>query len=208
VSRLRVFLSAVVFGVVFCALPLAAHAETYYVVEKGDTLWSISIRYGTTVEQIQQLNNISGSLIFPGQCLLISGNGEASPEMEVSRGTSRVDTIINYAKSFIGVPYVYGGTSPRGFDCSGYVQYVFKHYGINLPRTADAQYYAGTRVSIQDARPGDIVAFASGGYINHTGIYLGGNKFISATSSRGVQIDNIYDPYWGARFYGVSRVLP
>jgi peptidoglycan endopeptidase LytE len=214
VKQLKTFLAVVVFGMVFCALPLAAHADTYYEVKAGDTLWNISMRHGTTVERIQVLNNISGSLIYPGQSLLIARDGEAaapgeaSPAVDVSRGTSRSDTIISYAKTFIGVPYVYGGTSPSGFDCSGYVQYVFNQYGISLPRTADAQYYAGTRVSIQEARLGDIVAFAAGGGISHTGIYLGGSSFISATSSRGVQIADIYGPYWGDHFYGISRVLP
>ena len=87
------------------AMPLPAFAGTYYEVKPGDTLWNISRTYGTTVERIQELNSIYSSLIFPGQSLLIAKDGDGSP---VSRGTSRVDTILNYAKSFIGVPYVYG----------------------------------------------------------------------------------------------------
>lgn len=190
------------------AMPLPAFADSYYTVKSGDTLWNISRTYDTTVERIQDLNSLESSLIFPGQSLLIAKDGNSSPEIEVSRGTSRVDTILNYAKSFIGVPYVYGGESPKGFDCSGYIQYVFKRFGMDLPRTADEQFYGGSRISSQEAKPGDIVAFKSGGEISHTGIYLGGGRFISATSSSGVMISSVYGSYWGEHFYGFSRIVP
>ena len=95
-----------------------------------------------------------------------------------------------------------------GFDCSGYVQYVFDNFGIDLPRTADEQFYLGSRISSQDAKPGDIVSFQSGGEISHTGIYLGGGRFISSTSSRGVAIAYVYGPYWGEHFNGFSRIIP
>lgn len=190
------------------AMPLPAFADSYYTVKSGDTLWNISRTYGTIVERIQDLNSLESSLIFPGQSLLIAKDGKGSPEIEVSRGTSRVDTILAYAKSFIGVPYVYGGESPKGFDCSGYIQYVFKRFGMDLPRTADEQFYGGNRISSQEAKPGDIVAFKSDGEISHTGIYIGGGRFISATSSSGVMISSVYGPYWGEHFYGFSRIVP
>lgn len=204
-TKLKTFLGAAIVTMTLSAMPLPAFADTYYTVKSGDTLWNISRTYGTDVQQIQELNSLDSSLIFPGQSLLITTDG--SQETEVSRGASRVDTILTYAKSFIGVPYIYGGESPDGFDCSGYTQYVFNNFGINLPRTADEQYYEGSIISSQEARSGDIVAFKSGGEISHTGIYLGGDKFISSTSSRGVMIASIYGPYWGDHFYGFSRVI-
>lgn len=193
-------------------MPSPASADTYYTVKPGDTLWGISRSFSTSVEQIEALNSLDSALIFPGQSLLVAeerdGERDNSQAAEVSRGTSRVDTIMNYAKSFIGVPYRYGGESPKGFDCSGYIQYVFRNFGIDLPRTADEQFYLGKTIKNEEAKPGDIVAFREGREITHTGLYLGGGKFLSSTSSRGVVISSIYGPYWAEHFFGFSRIIP
>lgn len=82
--------------------------------------------------------------------------------------------LLAIAARYVGVPYVYGGTTPRGFDCSGFVQYVFRQAGVSLPRTADEQMRAGRRISRSEARPGDLVAFVSGGSAYHIAIYAGG----------------------------------
>jgi peptidoglycan endopeptidase LytE len=210
--KAKVFFGSILFSFIVLTIPSLAFADTYYTVKPGDTLWKISRTYNTTVEQIDALNSLDSSLIYPGQSLLVAKNsdtdGGSFQATEVSRGTSRVGEILNYAKSFIGVPYRYGGVSPRGFDCSGYVQYVFGNFGIDLPRTADEQYGYGKSVSSEEAKPGDIVAFRTGGAISHTGIYLGGGKFISSTSSDGVMITSVYGPYWGDHFYGFSRIIP
>lgn len=189
-------------------LPAASFADTYYTVGPGDSLWKISVNNGVSVEQIQRMNSLDSNLIFPGQTLIISKNRETSPSVEVSRGTSRVEIIIDYARSFIGSPYLFGGQSPKGFDCSGYIRYVFNNFGIDLPRTAEEQYNKGREVSEKDAKPGDIVAFITGDVITHTGIYLGGGKFISSTSSHGVMIAPVHGYYWGEHFYGFSRIVP
>ncbi len=83
--------------------------------------------------------------------------------------------IVNYARQFLGTPYVWGGTTPGGFDCSGFTQYVFRNFGIELPRTSSAQATVGTRVSAADARPGDLVAWPG-----HVGIYTGNGNNIAA----------------------------
>lgn len=193
------------------AMPTLAFADTYYTVKSGDSLWKIANSYSVSIEQIKKLNSLTSDLIHSGQSLLVKKSNDARPASaqtaEVSRGTSGADTIISYAKKFVGVPYRGGGQTPRGFDCSGYVQYVFKNFGINLPRTAAEQYSAGRRVTSQEAVPGDIVAFKTGKYISHSGIYLGGGKFISSTSSHGVAITSIHDPYWSDHFLGFSRIL-
>lgn len=89
--------------------------------------------------------------------------------------------IVSEAASFFGVPYVYGGTSPTGFDCSGLVQYVFGHFGITLPRTSEAQYTVGTSVAYKDLLPGDLVFSDWGdGTASHVAIYAGGGKLIEA----------------------------
>ncbi|HET9656756.1 MAG TPA: NlpC/P60 family protein, partial [Kineosporiaceae bacterium] len=88
--------------------------------------------------------------------------------------------VLALAARYLGVPYVWGGTTPRGFDCSGYVQYVFAQAGVRLPRTADQQMHAGRQIPRSQARPGDLVAFVSGGQAYHIGIYAGGNMMYDA----------------------------
>lgn len=195
-------------GIIMSGLPALAYADTYYSVKSGDSLWKISKLHGTSVEQIQRLNSLSSPLIFPGQKLIIAKDTKGNRESVVSRGTGRIESIIEYAKSFNGVPYLYGGQSPKGFDCSGYILYVFKNFGIDLPRTAADQFYRGGRVDAGVARPGDIVAFGSDKAITHTGIYLGGGNFISSTSSHGVEISSVNGPYWAERLFGFSRIIP
>lgn len=95
--------------------------------------------------------------------------------------------VVDYAKNFIGVPYVYGGSTPSGFDCSGFVQYVYKNFAISLPRTSYSQMYAGYAVSTAEMEPGDIIVFRGGG---HVGIYVGDDMYIHAPNTgRSVSID-------------------
>lgn len=126
---------------------------------------------------------------------------------EVSRGGSYVARrIVQTSFQYIGVPYVFGGTTPSGFDCSGFVRYVYANAGIWLPRAADEQFESG--YSVSNLQPGDLVFFSTYTYgASHSGIYLGNGKFISATSSSGVRIDNLYDGYWGSCYIGARRVL-
>ncbi|MDD9272228.1 C40 family peptidase [Paenibacillus sp. GCM10023248] len=115
------------------------------------------------------------------------------------------EQIIQTANAYMGVPYVWGGTTPNGFDCSGFVRFVYQAKGIELPRTsAEMHSEAGTQVT--DLKVGDLVFFASK-TVNHVGIYLGNGRFISATSSRGVAVDSLSSSYWKARYVGAKRVL-
>ncbi len=116
--------------------------------------------------------------------------------------------ILKTAAQYKGVPYVFGGTTPRGFDCSGYVQYVFAKNGIRLTRTADTQALEGKFVSKKNLKPGDLVFFTT--YepgASHVGIYAGNNLFWNATSSRGIMLSNLTDSYWGPRYYTARRIL-
>ena len=119
------------------------------------------------------------------------------------------EAIVATAKKYIGVPYVWGGSTPSGFDCSGLVQYAFKAQGISLPRTSKQQWTVGTMISKSDLKPGDLVFFAntytSG--ISHVGIYVGNNQFIHASSSQGVIISSLSNTYWAAHYYGCRRVV-
>lgn len=121
--------------------------------------------------------------------------------------TAKADQIIATAKQYIGVPYLWGGTTPAGFDCSGFVQYVFKKHGITLPRTATTQYSAGTYVSKSNLKKGDLVFFGESSGITHVGIYVGNNEFIHASTSKGITITSLSNSYWSVRYYGARRVL-
>ncbi|WP_432354144.1 NlpC/P60 family protein [Sporosarcina sp. A2] len=120
------------------------------------------------------------------------------------------DDVTNYALKFKGVPYLWAGTTPAGFDCSGYILYVFNQFGIALPRTSEDQYKVGIPVPGDQLQPGDLVFFKdtykTG--ISHTGIYLGNNQFVSAASN-GITVDKLTGhPYWGPRYVGAKRILP
>ncbi len=115
-------------------------------------------------------------------------------------------TLTRSALRFLGTPYVFGGTSGYGFDCSGYVQHVYAMLGVHLPRTADAQYYAGSR-TVGGVKTGDLVFFQT--YEpgpSHVGIYLGHGHFVHA-SSHGVMVSSLSDSYWSARYLGAKRVM-
>ena len=125
----------------------------------------------------------------------------------MARTAAIASNLTRSAMRFIGTPYVFGGTTTSGFDCSGYVQHVFAMIGVHLPRTADAQFDVGQRVASAAMVPGDLVFFhtyASG--VSHVGIYLGNDKFISS-SSRGVSVSSLHESYWAARYLGAKRVV-
>lgn len=128
---------------------------------------------------------------------------------EVSRGSNYITRrIVSESMQYLGVPYYFGGTSPSGFDCSGYVRYVFAQAGIYLPRMADEQYEVGTPVSTDELIPGDLVFFSTYEYgASHVGIYLGDGNFINAASSSGVSIASLYSSYWGSCYIGARRVI-
>jgi peptidoglycan endopeptidase LytE len=129
--------------------------------------------------------------------------GNAS-KIEAAANAQRV---IAEAKKLMGTPYKFGGTTPKGFDCSGFVQYAFKKAGKTLPRSSASMYQVGKSVSKSSLRPGDLVFFST--YkkgASHVAIYIGNNSIIHATS-KGVKIDSLSNSYWKPKFIGAKRVL-
>ncbi len=136
---------------------------------------------------------------------------QTDKDQKASRAGSRSAEIIDYAKRFLGVKYVWGGTTSKGFDCSGYVQYVFNHFDISLSRTSAAQAKNGTAVKKADLLPGDLVFFDTDGgknRINHVGIYIGGGKMIHSSSQhKGVVISAIDSGFYSKTYMTARRVL-
>lgn len=122
-----------------------------------------------------------------------------------------VRMVVDYAKEFVGVKYVYGGTSPQGFDCSGFIGYVYKNFGVKLARSAQNMYSNGKNVQRTALKAGDILFFDAStrnraGAVDHVGIYLGGDTFIHASSSKGsVRIQKL-SQYKGL-YIGAKRVI-
>lgn len=120
----------------------------------------------------------------------------------------------NRVRSQLGAPYSYGGSSPRGYDCSGLTRWTFKEHGANLPHSSMDQFNLGKRDNYRriwkrrNLRPGDLVFHkTTSARVGHAGVYIGRGKFISATSSEGVRVRSLYDEYyWGPRWVGGTRV--
>ncbi|GER71867.1 putative peptidoglycan endopeptidase LytE [Weizmannia acidilactici] len=190
--------------------------NTYKIVS-GDTLSEIAKKFGVTVSHLKKWNNLSSDLIYAGQTLKVNGSSGSRNSTKVtpssvsanigsaSTGYS-VSKLVGVAKSLIGTPYAWGGTTPSGFDCSGFVYYVFNKAGKDISRQTAAGYY-NSSYNVSNPRAGDLVFFEdtykTG--ISDVGIYLGNNQFISA-SNDGVSIKSLSNSYWKSHFNSIKRL--
>ena len=172
------------------------------------------------------------SIALYGACFVIGGCSWNPPHRDVpspkpvsqpqsravsaKQGVSRADTrqasrvgvrIAALAEQMVGVPYVYGGRSPRGFDCSGLVYYAHQQIGLSVPRTAAAQQRSSRPVRLDDAQPGDLLFFRETRKVSHVAIYVGGNRFIHEPSSgRRVSYASLEQEYYRRHFSGAGRL--
>ncbi|PGT84485.1 hypothetical protein COD11_11150 [Bacillus sp. AFS040349] len=179
--------------------PTMETTATTYTVQSGDTLWKISTKTNLSVSQLKTYNNLTSDSIYVGQVLKLTGATTTVPI------TLNAEALITEAKKYIGVPYVWGGSTPTGFDCSGYLSYVYNTQGIKIPRTVATIWEATTTVS--SPQKGDLVFFTTTAPgPTHAGIYMGDNKFIHAGSSTGVTISDMNNTYWKPRYLGAKKV--
>lgn len=191
--------------------PAAASSSgnsSVYTIQRGDILSGIASRHNLSVSQLKAMNNLTSDLIYPGQTLKVSGSASSQPEETkvAAQSTSKVNELISEAKKYIGAPYKWAGSSPSGFDCSGFLNYVYRNAGISIPRTV-ASIWSATK-PVSSPRAGDLVFFET--YKegpSHAGIYLGNNKFIHAGSSRGVEISDMSNSYWKPRYLGAKTTF-
>jgi cell wall-associated NlpC family hydrolase len=155
-----------------------------------------------------------GAALPPGAAPPVAATPDAEPPAlnapdDGILPVTRMDALVETALTFRGTPYRNGGSDPSGFDCSGFVQWVFAQYGARLPREVREQYRVGEEIDRDDVAPGDLVFFetVSKG-ASHVGIALGNGEFVHAPSSRGVvRVERYTGSYWGPRWVGARRVM-
>ena len=185
-----------------------------------DSWLSTSTKVGTLTRN--QSVTVTGScsngwyrIKFEGHTAYVSGKylsdeaGASSSSGSISSGSGTATDIANFAMSFVGYSYVWGGMSPStGFDCSGLMYYVLTQYGYSMKRVANDQMTQGTAISRDNLQVGDLVFFGYGSYANHVGMYIGNGNFVHAsTPSTGVRVNSLNETYYNTRYIGARRII-
>ena len=144
-----------------------------------------------------------------GDYLSTESGGQSIGGGSSGSGGSTATDIANFAMSFVGYSYVWGGMSPStGFDCSGLMYYVLTQYGYSMKRVANDQMTQGTAISRDNLQVGDLVFFGYGSYANHVGMYIGNGNFVHAsTPSTGVRVNSLNETYYNTRYIGARRII-
>ena len=211
-------------------------SKTTYNVAKGDTLSKIATAYNTTVVQLKGLNNLSGDLIFVGQVLIVPGAAApadiqpdidfANNELSVTdfqikhqletetakivspsaKGLALYEDVLALANELKGIPYLFGGNTVAGFDCSGFISYIFSMRGASITRKSSLDYFLQDTTKVNTPIPGDVVFFKNTyiAGISHMGVYIGDGQFIHA-GSKGIEISKLSYAYWKERFVTFKR---
>ncbi|WP_449539108.1 LysM peptidoglycan-binding domain-containing protein [Ferdinandcohnia sp. Marseille-Q9671] len=181
---------------------------TVYTVKSGDSLSRIAIEYKVTVANLKKWNSLKSDMIYIGQKLNIGEGGKVeAPKVETppTNSSYNVDELIKVAKNQLGTRYAWGGSTPSGFDCSGFIYYAYKAAGLDTNRYSSEGYHMRSYY-VNTPSVGDLVFF-EGTYksgISHVGIYIGNNEFIHAADN-GVVISNVNESYWKKHFEGFKR---
>lgn len=209
----------------------AATNYTTYKVKSGDSLWSIAIKKKSTIAKIKKINKLKKDTLFIGTILKIPKNKKTTTttikkeEQALNKpvSTTTSTAISNYTKSEkkkiekaiaiieskLGTPYVWGGTTASGFDCSGLIYYAFNKAGVSMPRLTTKGFHSLGTGRANPTR-GDIVYFKDTAYsgqgISHMGVYLGNYQFIHAGVSQGVSFGNLTHTYWKNYFAGYQTL--
>lgn len=208
---------------VLAALSLSTATAVSYTVQAGDTIQTIAQANNIAPDALMRLNGLQSPTVEVGQVLKTTGFAAAGPQAPVAKvqadtkpqaqlkpAASGAAFINSAASRYLGIRYVLGGTGGGGIDCSGYTLRVFQQLGINLPRTAAAQFRTGAAVNSRNLRAGDLVFFNTTGKVaSHVGIYLGNGMMAGANSYYGkTMIEPLFsNPYWANRYNGARRVL-
>ncbi len=200
--------------------PIENATSSQYVIKSGDTLSTIAVQVGLSVQELKSYNNLTSDLIFAGQTLSLtqkldsssvsqpaSGKNQSNPIVQTGAPvvSPSIAAVINEAKKLVGTPYVWGGSTVSGFDCSGFIYYVFNKAGQSMSRTSAEGYYDRS-YEVNTPQVGDLVFFENTykAGISHVGVYLGNNQFIHAGSD-GVQISSVSSGYWKDHFESFKR---
>lgn len=218
--------------------PPATHS---YIIRPGDTMYVIAKRFHIQLASLEKANPAikDFSLVYPGQKLNIpqgytphvasrvshvqhptkTPTASASNKRQQSPKTDNVAAgVINSAFALRGIHYAWGGTSPKtGFDCSGFIQYIFRIHGISLPRTASAQANVGKPVPLDKLQPGDLLFFVDtyanhlSNQVTHVALYIGNGNVIESSSvhNQGVVVlhNLLQNPWYKTRYYGARNVF-
>lgn len=221
VSRFKILVA----GILFCTIPVLVYAaqapfregdqgaeiasiqiklaEKGYPITKADGKFTAETTKAVIGFQKKEKLKADGIIEEKTYFTLMGKNIKRNNESANEKAKQITDT----ALGFVGKPYKFGGSTPSGFDCSGFVQYVFAKKNITLPRTADTQFKIGKIVPKNKLGQGDLVFFST--YepgASHCGIYLGQGKFIHA-SSHGVMVSQLEETYWKTRYIGARQVI-
>lgn len=195
-------------------------------VAKGDSLSKVANQYKVTIKEIKDWNGLTTDAIYIGQALKVSPvaveigddkihTKQPSYEEVLSNETSKNPTAngqaiytktIDVANKLIGTPYVYGGNTPVGLDCSGFIFYAFNQGGLEINRESSEGYFYGNTTKVKNPLAGDLVFFENTykAGISHMGIYIGDNQFIHAGTD-GVEIADVTSSYWSSRLVAYKR---
>ncbi len=215
-------------------LEIATQADVaigYGLVQSGDATLNVRSGPGTEYDQVTVLydgtvvdiigidngwfkiahNDVSGYVSSDYMVTCKDSAGSRGDGAVVTSSSPMGQQVVEYAKQFLGKPYVWGGNGPNSFDCSGFTKYVYSHFGYTLNRTASAQLSNGVSVTRDQLQPGDLVFFYNGRVstpVSHVGIYVGDGQFIHAsTNTYAVQFDSLYSNHYNNTYVYARRIF-